>query len=430
MNCPIINVPKTQGGTLYTFSSVNTDINKTLIENPDVKFKFSKFVALNIPDFYNQNRGSSTKNNVYFKDLVDKNTSESSYDRTALNRLFRNYIQDYMFNMETIILNTSSYYTKNGQSYAESIFFKWLQSVGAIDLVQDGDDETSYIESSTNRVINYIGDIDIANSVDINGETYSEIYLHIPSNHGQIAKDDIKFAKDGSRVVSQLSGSSEFIVGKTSSPGTTDTKAIYDDSSDNTYSEYVPMGIVFTDEDGDIDFNELASNSTDKFEFNSVLVYYDMVDNDDNLVSRNLYGILVLEELTDASTTETSGVSAYIQRYPKFVENGTNNGNSFGLKINIKLDVNPNSNMGTETVVSPNATHSMELFSDAMTQLTKSSQLFMSVQSELNSLQSKVEQLSNVVSQSPDWSAMKQQIITLNDLYTSLSARVTALENK
>lgn len=428
MNCPIIHKLKSQGGTLYSFSSVNRDINQVISDSSQLKFKFSKFVALNLPDLYNNNKDES-KNGIYLKELVD-NQSSSSLTKDELNEKIKNYIQNYMMNLETYILNDSSY--NNTKSYAESIFFKWLQAVGAIEFEQINDyfiekNKDSDILDYSNKVINYIGNIDIANSVDINGESYSEIYLHIPSNHGRLDYSDVKLKKyDDFKINTVIAGDdAEYTYGR---KGNEDCRAIYDDNKQNTYDvseDTYKLGISFED----IDNNTLASKSETNFEFNTVLIYYDLIDQNNETRATNLYGVLFLEEVSDASTTNNSDVAGYIQRYPKYVETGIFNGNSFGLKINIKIDVNPESLLNVETIVSENATHSMELFSDAMTELQKSTALFMTVENNLLELNKKVEVISNVVTQMPDWTIMKNQIIELNNLFSQLDERLKKLEN-
>ena len=421
MNCPIIRPLKIQGGTLYSFSSVNRDINQTLSESTKYKFKFSKFVALNIPNLYNTEIVDD-KNGIYLQSMGDQPSGE--WGKTELNNQFKKYIQNYILNLETLKLNENDY--NNTHSFAECIFFKWLSEIGGIEFEQI-DDEHYKEKEKDGKVINYIGDIDIANSVDINGESYSEIYLHIPSNHGRLDYDSIILKQyEDLKVNKPIEGEDEWICGRT---GIQDCLAIYDDPEQNTYTikEEQSIGIDFDN----IDNDELANKSDNSFEFNTVLIYYDLIDQNNNeKVTTNLYGVLFLEEVSDASTTNTSDIAGYIQRYPKYVETDYLNGNSFGLKVNIKIDVNPESLLNVETVVSENATHSMELFSDAMTELQRSTSLFMSVEKEMLNLNKKAEDISNVVAQMPDWDKMKEQIISLNNLFSQLDERVKKIEEK
>ena len=62
----------------------------------------------------------------------------------------------------------------------------------------------------------------------------------------------------------------------------------------------------------------MNSNSLEDFQFNAVLLYYDMFEKtstpDVRRVSTNLYGILFLDQVTPISG---NGAKGYIQRYPK-----------------------------------------------------------------------------------------------------------------
>jgi len=101
-------------------------------------------------------------------------------------------------------------------------------------------------------------------------------------------------------------------------------------------------------------------NGTDlaeSFEFNAVLVYYDMVDlSDSSKTKTNLYGILLVDNITP--TTD----GGFIQRYPKFKPNATTgqNGNSYGFKINLRFDASPGT-AGIDTIVNDYNTFSMGL---------------------------------------------------------------------
>ena len=75
-----------------------------------------------------------------------------------------------------------------------------------------------------------------------------------------------------------------------------------------------------------------GSDLASTFEFNAVLVYYDMVDlSDSDNTTSNLYGILLLDNVTP--TTD----GGFIQIYPKYKPNKVTgkNVNSFGFKINL-----------------------------------------------------------------------------------------------
>ena len=156
-------------------------------------------------------------------------------------------------------------------------------------------------------------------------------------------------------------------------------------------------------------------NGTDlasTFEFNAVLVYYDLIDtsNTANTVT-NLYGILLVDNITP--TTD----GGYIQRYPKFKPNKVTgqNGNSYGFKINLRFDASPGS-AGIDTIVNDYNTFSMQLFSEATAQLQESAKIFQTQQLEISELDQKVQTLEN-------------QITNVADV-TSLQAQITSVQNQ
>lgn len=156
-------------------------------------------------------------------------------------------------------------------------------------------------------------------------------------------------------------------------------------------------------------------NGTDlagTFEFNAVLVYYDLVDtsNTANTVT-NLYGILLVDNITP--TTD----GGYIQRYPKYKPNKVTgqNGNSYGFKINLRFDASPGT-AGIDTIVNDYNTFSMQLFSEATAQLQESAKIFQTQQLEISTIDQKVQALEN-------------QITNVADV-TSLQAQITSVQNQ
>ena len=153
-------------------------------------------------------------------------------------------------------------------------------------------------------------------------------------------------------------------------------------------------------------------NGTDlaeSFEFNSVLVYYDMVDlSDSSKTTTNLYGLLLLDNITP--TTD----GGFIQRYPKFKPNLVTgqNGNSFGFKINLRFDASPGT-AGIDTIVNDYNTFSMGLFSDASAQLQASAAIFQRQQLELTDIEKRLNSLENTVNAVSTSAFLQEQINSL-----------------
>jgi hypothetical protein len=153
-------------------------------------------------------------------------------------------------------------------------------------------------------------------------------------------------------------------------------------------------------------------NGTDlaeSFEFNAVLVYYDMVDLSNSAnTTTNLYGLLLLDNVTP--TTD----GGFIQRYPKFKPNVVTgqNGNSYGFKINLRFDASPGTS-GIDTIVNDYNTFSMGLFSDASAQLQSSAQIFQRQQVEIANLELRLAAVENTLNSVSTSAFLQSQINSL-----------------
>lgn len=162
-------------------------------------------------------------------------------------------------------------------------------------------------------------------------------------------------------------------------------------------------------------FNGIDLSST--FEFNAVLVYYDLVDlsNSANTVT-NLYGILLLDNITP---TVDGG---YIQRYPKYKPNKVTgqNGNSYGFKINLRFDASPGT-AGIDTIINDYNTFSMGLFADATAQLQESAKIFQRQQIEISQIEQRVQGLENSIDALSNSASLQAQINSLQQQFDNAS---------
>ena len=152
-----------------------------------------------------------------------------------------------------------------------------------------------------------------------------------------------------------------------------------------------------------------GSDLAESFEFNAVLVYYDMVDMSNSAnTTTNLYGILLLDNITP--TTD----GGYIQRYPKYKPNPTTgqNGNSYGFKINLRFDASPGS-AGIDTIINDYNTFSMGLFSDASAQLQASAQIFQRQQLEIADIEVRLGAVENTINSVSTSAFLQAQITNL-----------------
>ena len=439
---PILKDPKVHGGTLYTFPSASRDMNRAFT-NSEYEFAFSNFACLNLPDF----RYGKFEENDY-KGIYLDNLYQYSIDTLDnLNSYLRWHLQSYVMNYEVAILN-ENYNNEKLRTPSERIFFNWLQKVGGIkfsgisetlngygsDITYDetlggesfletADKSKSYrignklyiykggewkIKVLLSDTVQYIGTIDMVNNVNIDYDSFNEIYLNIPSGVGKSETISFNNVYDDNyrkgRIISVEgeNNANDYIIGRDPDElgmSNDDTlKAIYD--IDHSYIIDNGYCINFNEEDypyGSIEDMNLESD--EDFEFNCVLIYYRIRKGNGEWVT-NLYGVLFLEEITisdyDINSDDEDDIIGYIQRYPKFKK-----GNSWGLKLDLKIDAQPDSQLKLRDneYVDPNEGGAgMQMFVEALMQLNDCSKLFYEVKKENTDIEERLYTLENIMS--------------------------------
>ena len=455
MVTPLIDRLKAQGGTLYTFSSASKDLSRTFT-NSMYDFSFTHFACLNLPNIRNGVYGSAANmmnTGLYLATLLKRSDFDNNHDFTmfsadGMNVALAENLQNYVFNFEAAILNGSG----DNDDYdndvlitpAERIFFNWLQKVGAIKFPEyNRSNPTLYnITEVDTSTVKYIGTIDAINSVDVVGDSFSEVYLHIPGDAGATNSGNggVKFRipnNDGKNYIPFKTysrvGSDEKIIGREeaeASPFGLDIKPIYDIDANNSYTADAGYCIDFRPNVyGDFETLTNVNNaSTDNFEFNCVLIYYTITDKDSGQSAINLYGVLFLEEISDIKVDDIqdyidtlSYEQGYIQRYPKIKGDGSGNGNSFALKVDLKVDTLPDTTMTSKGYCDPNTAVSMSMYMDALAEMQKCVSIFNQQQDEILRLQNRVEYLENQLS-------LLNEIPNLESKITNLSEAIVHSE--
>jgi hypothetical protein len=493
MATPLIKTLQANGGTFYAFSSASRDLSKT-VNNDQLKFEFTRFALLNIPDV---SVPANQQNNIQFRTIDGSIFNGLSGDNNI--NLAQSF-QNYALNIESIILSDENYNSSLKRTVAERVFFKWLKELGAIRFREAGNleknqalSEPRFVEEDSSnsgqrryqRVIEYVGNIDVTNSVQKAGQSYTEVYINVPTRVGNTptvlfeAHDDDNYQPD-----MIISGTSELLLGRSSStihPDGLSINAFYDFDANITYTDpnanwhnsqavdsYYTEPLTFTDAssieitktqsdylgtvqpftdvnflrsrlDGiSLDFNDVnyhaiatdssistiqeynSSSSASNFEFNCVLVYYDIyeVSNPENRAT-NLYGVIFLDNLTPTTN------SSYIQRLQKFKPNPLTglNGNAWSLILNVKFDSTVD-NAAIETVINEYSTFSMDLFIDASTQLQEAAKTLLDTQSSFLQIVNRVDELENSIFSTEDLTEIK---IRLNELETNIENSKLAL---
>lgn len=488
---PLIRTPQVQGGTFYTFSSAAKDLSKT-INNTNLRFVFSKYVLLDLPDFNSLPFSDFGSYNNYMQfDTIDGCIVNGGLEADR-NVDFAQSLQNYALNFESLILNDAEFDTSLKQGVAERVFFKWLKETGAVRFRTATTAEVSptvlsprFVEEDSaatgavqyQKVVKFIGDIDVINNVEKGGDSYTEVYIYVPTQVGGTPTVLFQTTSDANYQPDMIAqGNTEYILGRsvdTTHPEGLDIRAYYDvddqvdwtdpdaDWMNDPYPQtvvnaYFTQPTTFTDASNDdikkypadynnpsgfsgvayrrtnldgigIDFeaNDYAAivadpnldtimqfNGSDQapnFEFNAVLVYYDLYDVTNPLdKATNLYGILLLDNIT---LTPEGG---YIQRLQKFKPNSLTgeNGNSYGFKLNLRIDAS-STTVGVNSIVNEYSTFSTGQFVEAVAELQQSVKFFESQQIKYTELDTRVQALENRAATIPNVQDINGKIQTL-----------------
>lgn len=520
---PFIRPISVQGGTFYTFSSAAEDLSLTF-NNSLKKFKFSKYALLKLPELGDPTYGENT---LQF-DAIDSAYLDAAYgdfilsNPSNLSPSLEISFQNYCLNLESTIISDPNYNPETKRNVSERVFWKWVKELGGIryrpatsnEVVPDLNQVTTstvdgfpysdkrWVEEDTlltgngtptrryERVVKYVGEIDIINSVQNSENAYSEVYIHVPTGDGQTPYVLFKTVADENyypdRTWTHLPPDpldTEYIQGRDSASGLYGPNglpklAIFDQDtlgepgvsgsgptgsfSSNWYSPRDEANSYFTDStffssenyeiekyvaatgysgyivdyvrnelDGvQIDFNPDSYKqiqdyvgittieewngipTTTSFEFNAVLVYYDVYDpNNLSDSETNLYGILFLNDPEPVSTN-----AAKFPSFQKFKPDPITklNGNSYGFKINLKFDTDVEST-GVEQAINDYSSFSLSIFMDAVTVLQDAAK-------NLN------DRTLEIISIKDDVQALKDLVINTDDS-TEIKQRLTALEN-
>ena len=215
---PLIRPIRLQGGTFYTFSSASEDLGMTFNDSKK-KFRFSRFALLDLPDIENS---AATLVNTIGLSNVPGGYEQIDGSKTW-NDYFAESFQNYCLNLEATLTGQSGYDPNLDRTVSERVFFKWLKEIGAIRFRDATGSEyvqsvitanpskypagKVYTEENDSafykKVVRYIADVSIINSVRNSFNAFSEVYIYIPTSHGNTPNilfnsiDDLNYPKNG-----------------------------------------------------------------------------------------------------------------------------------------------------------------------------------------------------------------------------------------
>ena len=149
--------------------------------------------------------GNDMEKGLYLEQFNGYKFSTNDYN-ISMAEQFQNYI----LNFESVILNSKDFNSNSLKSPAERIFFNWLRKVGGIRFNKNIENE----KYNTDRTVQYLGDIDVINQVNINGDAFGEVYLYIPSNVGATPTIKFKTITDSNYKQDTYKYGSEIICGR------------------------------------------------------------------------------------------------------------------------------------------------------------------------------------------------------------------------
>ena len=421
MATPLVRTVQEQGGTMYAFASAARDLTRAQ-GDPDLKFEFSHYALMDLPEITAQVNGLNT---IEFERLED--VAGGSYvPSTDNNRSFSETFQNYALNLEEIIRNDDDFDPVLYKSDAEKIFFKYLQSIGALRLRSatgseavtkfgryTEEDNASGTGNDYEKLIKYVGTIDVINDKNYAANTYQEIFINVPSSIGYTPV--VLFEDDTYNTTSLSLTASNNIEGRSNHPETgfsiqslVDNGGQYDINTNTTPA----VGIDFNEQsyyavnvNSSINTLHDYSQRGGNFKFNVVLVYYDVYSqtNPGNR-STNLYGVLLLDNFKDGSIRE------FIKYKPNSITGL--NGNAYSLKLNIKYNTSLD-NVGVENNINDFTTFSMDLFFDTTSVLENAAKLLLQANNRYDDISNRLDNMENMVLSSQDSDTMKAELLSL-----------------
>ena len=442
MATPLVRIPQPQGGTMYAFASSARDITRAF-NNPDIKFEFSKYALLDLPDFTQSVNGSNTID----YELNLKQASGQPYVASMPNVDFAQTFQNYALNLEELLLGDDDYDPIILQSDAEKIFFKWLSALGAIDFRPTDSNESvlgNYAEndnailggSNYDKVVKYLGSIDAENDITYKDNTYHEVYINVPTSVGYTPL--VLFKPTDYNTTATKLYASDYIEGRAGQQHpdpninintlvdayTQNSGPYYDIQTNATNSVQIDFNAAnYAPIQNDPDVKSLLdyAKKGQDFRFNAVLVYYDLYSESVPANrATNLYGILILDDIQDAF-----GPGTKIHEQIKYKPNEVTglNGNAYSLKLNLKFNSSLD-NVGVETSVNDFTTFSMDLFMDTTTALENATELLLAANTRYSSIVDRLDDMEGLLVNGQDAQEIIARLETLETDFENASIQL------
>jgi len=400
---PIFN-PLTTNGKFYEFQNALDDMLR-VHSDPNLRMTPSKFLCLNLPSI------TDSQLSAYLSSF-NKNASLTSIGTTP-NDIIPNILYRYVENQNVLFKSNEGVNFYN--SACEPILWKTLS---LINLINFNENEDVVIEDTTSTVV-YCGDIQCLNVMNFDNQEYLETYIHVPTQAGKIEnaqwKQTAAESFSNTTLTYEESGNVDGIIfGRYLAGDSKEYYGLYDKGGVTTYEYVKGYGVDESWGVGiDFDFNTFTTSDTTNFNFNAIVVYYDLYRSTDNTyMARNIMGIYFVNEWEHTGTTwSIDPVKKYVPNVNS--ENGVpltgDLGNAFGMRLLMKFSTTQNQTY-PEIVVNAYNDISMELY-------MKSLQNLVDVNSNVNTIR---ELLSSIQAQVTGFQTLLSYLTTISSLQTKV----------
>lgn len=349
---PLLQKLRNVGGTMYVFPSASEDIGLNL-QSTTSGVAMSHFALLNIPNI--------SKSKCCEKSIHDIKVNDGN-EALALS------LQNYAMNFETHLTNREDYNYQKLETVSEKVFWKWAKHVGILgelnNITKIGN-SSIYMENTENPVIKCFGAIDAGNQLSTEFGMFNETYINVPTSWGagpvylqMTDSDNYKLGTEYNIDPNYLEGrhvdSSYYsYMGNQDYPffdkiiDNHDYQYVIDKDNDGysilknisqiqtaTRKAFNNNSIIFDSYD-DINIDILGQlNIKAEFEFNAILLYYSIYDQDDLVKTPyaiNLFGVIFLD-----GTQPNGNDEFFIQPILKRKSTTTQFGNSYSFRVNLK----------------------------------------------------------------------------------------------
>lgn len=395
---PLLQKLRDVGGTLYVFPSATEDIGLNL-QSTTTGVAMSHFALLNIPEL-----------------SIDNCLKESTHTITAQNgnEALAMSLQNYAMNFETHLTNRDEYNYQKLETVSEKVFWHWAIHVGILNPTDISNGSTGnqdiYIENgyddnkeiADNTVLKCFGAIDAGNQLSTEFGMFNETYINIPTSWGAgpvyLKRTDSDNFKLGTQY---YINNADHLEGREDE----NTYYSYTQGQDYPFFDFIELdnheyridkindgfeilkdlnqiqtvsrnrfnmdNLVFDSfDDINIDIEDNL-HVDQEFQFNTILLYYSVYDQDDLIktpYATNLFGVIFLDG-AKFKNGETS--SFYIPPITKRKSTTTQFGNSYSFRVNLKtMSVYDN----TDAIIQDNTTisgiNAVE-FSDAISNMNR-----------------------------------------------------------